>query len=132
LRRHLWKVWASTRIVAEDRHVPGTFKTWATLHQRLSGRKPDTRNRASVVAAAVEGECEKLVRTALQLAKTDNVVILKFLLGRLLPRKRLIKFEQAISTISGGSAQGLDGGFEGKGLGRSVHVLLPRAREWWS
>ena len=46
------------------------------------GRKPGSRNRASVVAAAlVEGEAEELVRTALRLAKAGDVVMLKFLLG---------------------------------------------------
>jgi hypothetical protein len=58
------------------------------------GRKPGSRNRASVVAAAlVEGEAEELRRKAVQLAKAGDVVMLKFLLGRLLPRERLIKFE---------------------------------------
>jgi len=58
------------------------------------GRKPGSRNRASVVAAAlVEGEAEELVRTALRLAKAGDVVMLKFLLGRLLPRERSIKVE---------------------------------------
>ena len=58
------------------------------------GRKPGSRNRASVVAAAlVEGEAEELARTAVQLAKTGNLVMLKFLLGRLLPRERLINIE---------------------------------------
>jgi hypothetical protein len=58
------------------------------------GRKPGSRNRASVVAAALfEGEGEELARTAVQLAKTGNLVMLKFLLGRLLPRERLINIE---------------------------------------
>jgi hypothetical protein len=58
------------------------------------GRKPGSLNRASVVAAAlVEGEGEELTRTAVQLAKAGNVVMLKFLLGRLLPRERLINIE---------------------------------------
>jgi hypothetical protein len=58
------------------------------------GRKPGFRNRASVVAAAlVEGEAEELVRTALRLAKAGDVVMLKFLLGRLLPRERSIMLE---------------------------------------
>jgi hypothetical protein len=58
------------------------------------GRKPGSRNRASVIAAAlVEGEGEELARTAVQLAKAGNLVMLKFLLGRLLPRERLINIE---------------------------------------
>ena len=58
------------------------------------GRKPGSRNRASVVAAALlEGEAEELVRKAVQLAKAGDVPMLKFLLSRFLPRERLIKFE---------------------------------------
>ena len=58
------------------------------------GRKPGSRNRASVVASAlIEGEGEELARSAVQLAKAGNVVMLKFLLGRLLPRERLINIE---------------------------------------
>jgi hypothetical protein len=58
------------------------------------GRKRGSRNRASVVVAAlVEGEAEELARKAVQLAKAGDIVMLKFLLGRLLPRERLIKFK---------------------------------------
>lgn len=58
------------------------------------GRKPGSRNRASVIVAAlVEGEAEKLTRTAVRLAEAGDVVMLKFLLGPLLPRERLIKFD---------------------------------------
>jgi hypothetical protein len=58
------------------------------------GRKPGSRNRASVVAAAlVEGEAEELFRTAVRLAMAGDVVMLKFLLGRVLPRERLITLE---------------------------------------
>jgi hypothetical protein len=59
-----------------------------------SGRKPGSRNRASVVAAALgEGECEELMRKALQVAMAGDVAMLKFFLGRLLPRDRPIKLE---------------------------------------
>ena len=58
------------------------------------GRKPGSRNRASVVVAAlVEGEGEELVRSGVELAKAGDPGMLKFLLGRLLPRERLIHFE---------------------------------------
>jgi hypothetical protein len=53
-----------------------------------------SRNRASVVVAAlVEGECEELMRKALQVAMAGDVVMLKFLLGRLMPRERPIRLE---------------------------------------
>ena len=58
------------------------------------GRKPGSRNRASVVAAAlVEGEAEELARSAVEIAKAGDPGMLKFLLGHLLPRERLIKIE---------------------------------------
>ncbi len=58
------------------------------------GRKPGSRNRASVVAAAlVEGEAEELARSAVQIAKAGDPGMLKFLLGRFLPRERLIHLE---------------------------------------
>jgi hypothetical protein len=58
------------------------------------GRKPGSRNRASVVAAAlIEGKAEELLRTAVRIAEAGDVVMLKFLVGRLLPRERLIKFD---------------------------------------
>jgi hypothetical protein len=58
------------------------------------GRKPGSRNRASVVAAALlEGEAEELVRKAVELAKAGDVPMHKFLLSRFLPRERLITFE---------------------------------------
>ena len=59
-----------------------------------SGRKPGSKNRATLVAAALlEGEVEELVRKAVELAKAGDVVMLKFLLGRILPRERLVKLD---------------------------------------
>jgi hypothetical protein len=56
------------------------------------GRKPGSKNQATVVASALlDGEAEELVRKAVELAKAGNVVMLKFLLGRVLPRERLIR-----------------------------------------
>ena len=58
------------------------------------GRKPGSKNRATLFAAALlEGEAEKLLRKAVALAKAGDVGMLKFLLGRVLPRERLIKFD---------------------------------------
>ena len=59
-----------------------------------SGRKAGSKNRATLVAAALlEGEVEELVRKAVELAKAGDVVMLKFLLGRILPRERLVKLD---------------------------------------
>jgi hypothetical protein len=58
------------------------------------GRRPGSKNRTTVIAAALlGGEADELVRKALELAKTGNVVMLKFLLGRILPRERPIKLD---------------------------------------
>lgn len=58
------------------------------------GRRPGSKNRTTLIAAALlDGESEALVRKAVQLANAGNVVILKFLLGRILPRERLITLE---------------------------------------
>ena len=58
------------------------------------GRKPGSRNRTTLLAAALlDGEAEELVRKALELAKAGDVHMLKFLLGRILPRERLIKLD---------------------------------------
>jgi hypothetical protein len=40
-----------------------------------------------------EGEKEALLRTAIKLAMSGNVPMLKLLLGRILPRDRLVKFD---------------------------------------
>ena len=59
-----------------------------------SGRKPGSKNRTTLVAAALlEGEAEELVRKAIELAKAGDVAMLKFLLERILPRERLIKLD---------------------------------------
>jgi hypothetical protein len=59
-----------------------------------SGRKPGSKNRTTVVAAALlDGEAPALVRKAVELAKAGDVPMLKFLLGRILPRERPIKLD---------------------------------------
>ena len=58
------------------------------------GRKPGSRNRTTQVAAALlEGEAEQLVRKAVELAKGGDRHMLKLLLGRILPRERLIAID---------------------------------------
>ncbi len=59
-----------------------------------SGRRRGSRNRATVIASGLlEGDAEALVRKGVELAKAGDVGMLKFLLGRILPRERLIKLE---------------------------------------
>jgi hypothetical protein len=58
------------------------------------GREPGSKNRNTLVAAALlEGESEALLRRAIQLALAGDVVMLKFLLSRLLPRERPVAIE---------------------------------------
>jgi hypothetical protein len=58
------------------------------------GRKPGSKNRTTLVAAALlDGEAEELVRKAVELAKAGDVPMLKFLLSRILPRERVIKLD---------------------------------------
>jgi hypothetical protein len=58
------------------------------------GRKQGSKNRTTLLTAALlEGEADQLLRTAIALAKAGNVVMLKFLLGRILPQERLIKLD---------------------------------------
>jgi hypothetical protein len=62
--------------------------------QGNSGRKPGSQNRTTRVAAALlEGDAEELVRTAVALAKDRDVVMLKFLLGRILPKERSVRVD---------------------------------------
>jgi hypothetical protein len=58
------------------------------------GRKPGSKNRTTLVAAALlEGEAEKLVQKAVELAKGGDRHMLKLLLGRILPRERLVAID---------------------------------------
>ena len=58
------------------------------------GRPPGSKNRTTLLAAALlEGEAEELVRKAVALAKAGDVGMLKFLLGRILPRERPIEID---------------------------------------
>ena len=58
------------------------------------GRKFGSKNRVTVIASSLlEGETEALVRKAVELAKGGDGPMLKFLLGRVLPRERTLKFD---------------------------------------
>jgi len=58
------------------------------------GRRPGSKNRASLVSAALlESDKEELLAKAVQLAKSGDVQMLKFLLSRSLPRERLIAID---------------------------------------
>jgi hypothetical protein len=74
----------------ETIHVPATRgRPFANGNPR---RKSGSKNRTTLIAAALlDGEEEELVRKAVELAKAGDVPMLKFLLGRILPRERVIK-----------------------------------------
>jgi hypothetical protein len=58
------------------------------------GRKAGSKNRTTQVAEALlAGEEEERVRKAVEIAKAGDVSMLKFLLGRILPRERSIKID---------------------------------------
>jgi hypothetical protein len=58
------------------------------------GRTRGSKNRTTLVASALlEGEAQELLRKAVELAMGGDVVMLKLLLGRILPRDRLIKLD---------------------------------------
>ncbi len=58
------------------------------------GRPQGSKNRTTLLAAALlEGEAEALLRTAIAVANRGDVGMLKFLLGRLLPRERMIQLD---------------------------------------
>jgi hypothetical protein len=93
-----------------------------------SGRKPGSKNRTTVVAAALlDGEAEELVRKGVELAKAGDGPMLKFLLGRILPRERTIKLDlppmnfaddavAALGIIVGAMAEGKISPSEGAAL----------------
>jgi len=58
------------------------------------GRNPGPKNRITVVAAALlDGDAEALVRKAVELAKAGDIHMLKCLLGRILPRERVVNLD---------------------------------------
>ena len=58
------------------------------------GRPSGAKNRATLVASALlEDEAEELLCAAIESAKGGNVVMLKFLLGRILPKERTVHLD---------------------------------------
>jgi hypothetical protein len=80
--------------IQRPRHIQNFCDPRPTIPEGNPGHKPGSKNRSTQLAAAlVEGETEALLRTATQLARAGNVPMLKFLLGRFLPRDRLVKLD---------------------------------------
>jgi hypothetical protein len=58
------------------------------------GRKPGSKNKTTLVAEALlRDEEEELVRKAIEMAKTGDGPMLKFLLDRILPKERSVGIE---------------------------------------
>ena len=59
-----------------------------------SGRKTGSKNRTTQIAAAVvAGDAERLVAKAVEIAMRGDVVLLKFFLGRIIPRDRVVQLD---------------------------------------
>ena len=96
------------------------------------GRRLGSKNRSSLVSAALlEGEVEDLVRKAVEMAKAGDVQMLKFLLSRMLPRERPIKFDLPIMNFAddavealGSIAQAVSEGTITPGEGAALATLI--------
>ena len=66
------------------------------------GRKPGAKNKATLIAASLlADEEEALTRKAIELAKAGDKDMLKFLLGRVLPKERAVRLElPAVKTAA--------------------------------
>jgi hypothetical protein len=59
-----------------------------------SGRKRGSKNQATLLATSLAGgQAEELLRKAVEMAMGGNVVMMKFLLDRILPKERSIQLE---------------------------------------
>jgi hypothetical protein len=96
------------------------------------GRPRGSKNRTTAIAQALLADEEtELVRKAIDLAKAEDVQMLKFLLDRLLPKERLIKLDiprmdfadeaiDAMAAISGAIAEGQITPSEGAALSSMI------------
>ena len=73
------------------------------------GRPPGSRNRASLISAALlQEERDELLRKAIELAKAGDVPMLKFLLARSLPRERLITIDLPEMKFADDAVEAMD------------------------
>src|SRR6516165_8082495 len=58
------------------------------------GRRPGSKNQSTLILQALsDGDQEELLRKGFELAKAGNIPMLKFILGRILPRERPIRID---------------------------------------
>jgi hypothetical protein len=83
------------------------------------GRRPGSKNRATLVAAALlKGEEVALVRKAIELAKAGDTQMLKFLLDRLLPKERSVRVDLPVMDRSSDALDALAAVIDAVGAGR--------------
>jgi hypothetical protein len=59
-----------------------------------SGRKPGSRNRATRIAAELlDGQAEELMQTAIEIALSGDVTMLKLLVSRILPKEAAVHID---------------------------------------
>jgi hypothetical protein len=73
-----------------------------------SGRPPGAKNKATLIAASLlADEAAELVRVAIDLAKAGDKDMLKFLLGRLLPKERAIRLDLPVLDYASDAVEAL-------------------------
>jgi hypothetical protein len=83
------------------------------------GRRPGSKNRATVVAEALlKGEEVALVRKAIELAKAGDSQMLKFLLDRVLPKERSVRVDLPVMDRSSDALDALAAVIDAVGAGR--------------
>ena len=83
------------------------------------GRKAGSRNRATIVAEAIlAGDEQKLIRKAVEVALSGDVQMLKFLVGRLLPKERPVQIQFTASSEKFDPVSAMDAIVNGAVAGR--------------
>ncbi len=97
-----------------------------------AGRKPGSKNKATLVAASLlADEAEELVRKAIELAMAGDRDMIKFLLGRVLPKERTIRLDvpavefaadavYALAAVTNAASRGEITPSEGAALGSLI------------
>jgi hypothetical protein len=83
------------------------------------GRRPGSKNRATVVAEALlKGEEVELVQKAIELAKAGDTQMLKFLLDRILPKERSVHVDLPVMDRSFDAVDALGAVIDAVGAGQ--------------
>ena len=72
------------------------------------GRRLGSKNKASLIAASLlAGQTEELMRIAIDIAKAGDKDMLKFLLGRVLPKERAIRLDLPLMDFASDAVDAL-------------------------